>query len=394
MADALTGQSKAQRRGQSTMDREDWLSAGLLVIVLLLAWPVGRASTDLYEYAYYAARALSPPWFAHWPVEYPPLALVTFLPSYWGIGVLQLVLGCGTVVLWMRLRQRSAVSARRWVVLLALGGVGTILGRYDVFPTLMLVLAVLDLEAGRFRGAWLWSWASAALKLFGAALWPLIFIAEWRTRGRLPVGSLVSSVAAMVLTWFLPVVTKPSAVLTWGTWLLRRPIEVESVAAPFELLWARHAHFVISFGSYNIIGRHEGLLGALFMGVLAIAEIRIWVGFYTGRLDTRKAAALAVTWLLLTGKVLSAQYLLWVFPLWAMVADGAWLYPWGYASALLTTVVFPILYQTTESVLWYVAAATIRNLALLAAAAMLWRAGPTSPGGLGEAGGVMRPPPE
>lgn len=391
--DAKKQPPKTSRREFPVGEWRDWLSGGVLGAVLVLSWPVGRASSDLYEYAYYAARALHPPWFSHWPVEYPPLALLTFLPAYWGVGVLQLCLAFGTLLLWMRLRQASPAGARRWVVLLALGGVGTILGRYDVFPTLMGVLAVLDLEAGRFRWAWVWSWASAALKLFGAALWPLIFIAEWRARRRLPVWSLAGVVTAMVLTWFVPLLTTPDAALTWVAWLLRRPIEVESLAAPVELLWAHHAHFVASFGSYNIVSRHAGLIGLLLLGVLAIAEVRIWMGLYTGRLDIRTAAALAVTWLLLTGKVLSAQYLLWVFPLWALAADGTWLYPWGYAAALLTTVVFPVLYQTTESVLWYVAAATLRNLALVAATAVLWRANPAA-SGWAWAPSIMRPPPE
>ena len=55
---------------------------------------------------------------------------------------------------------------------------------------------------------------------------------------------------------------------------------------------------------------------------------------------------------IVTGKVFSPQYLIWVMPLLAFTTalDGFWLLFWGTIS-LLTTIIYPYLYTRTPNIL-------------------------------------------
>jgi hypothetical protein len=67
---------------------------------------------------------------------------------------------------------------------------------------------------------------------------------------------------------------------------------------------------------------------------------------WRGKLDIYTASLLTVMIIIITGKVFSPQYLIWLAPLVAFVgeANWKWLVSWG-AVGLLTTWVYPNMYN-------------------------------------------------
>src|SRR6266851_3920166 len=158
-------------------------------------------------------------------------------------------------------------------------------------------------------------------------------------------------------------------------YFFNRPIQVESV--PATLLWLGNflgypTSIEQSFGSVNI-------LGALSQGVSLASSLCLVVGLlYTfwlqwrGKLDIYTASLLTVLIIIITGKVFSPQYLIWIAPLLAFVgkANWKWLVTWGIVG-LLTTWVYPNMYNSVKYVKYvplltaFYPVVLVRNLLIL-----------------------------
>jgi hypothetical protein len=319
------------------MPRMAWVT---LAAILVAGALLGYGSYDVHEYVGYAHQWLTPPLFSRWPREYPPAAVLVMLPALAGRTGFMVATGLVAAVLALVLARRSAALARRWIWLVMLGGLLTIVARYDVWPALAATLAVTAGSARAWRAAWWWTLVAAVLKLFGLVLWPVLLAAEWRETGRLRVDRLVFSGLLFLASWLLPWLVAGSRAFSTWKWLVVRPVEIGSIAAP--VLAALGGRVAYRFYSFSVLSRWdrpaEAVLTALAVAgvLLAAAEVA------RGQLSWERGAAMAVTWLVIGGKVLSVQYLLWLYPLWVL----AW--PEGlpastYLTALLTTVVYPFL---------------------------------------------------
>jgi hypothetical protein len=336
------------------------LALGLFAAVsVVLSWRV----LDLVEYARYAHALFRPPMFSRWPHEYPPASVLVMLPTLGGRWAFYAAALLAAMVLQYRLEQANTAWAARWLWLVGLGGLAVVVGRYDIWPTLCVTLAVLAGRAGRWRAAWWWSVAAAALKLFGAVLWPVLLVAEWRETRRVRWDRLGWAVGVFAATFLLPAMRAGSRAFSAWRWFIVRPVEVESLAAPLVAALGGRLRFV--YGSVSILSRWDRPAEVLItlVGLAGIAGT-LYV-FYRGRITWERAAALAVTWLVLGGKVLSAQYLLWLYPLWVIAwPDG--LPATTYATAALTTLLYPVASTFWAGTPLYWAVDAGRGLALLA----------------------------
>ena len=139
---------------------------------------------------------------------------------------------------------------------------------------------------------------------------------------------------AVVAAGFLPIVALAANGLWNSLWRqVQRPPEVESFVAA---LWigAHHVagmrlHAVQSFGSSNIATSGARLAGTI-SGVLVVAlVVAVWVRFARGSGDRDEivlAFAACVAAYVTFAKVLSPQYLVWLFPLVPLVRGrrGLW----------------------------------------------------------------------
>lgn len=143
----------------------------------------GAFPTDVQEYRYYAQEFLTH--FGRlWPFEYPPASIIPMMPaalSPFAFGFAMAGIG---LAVYETLRRVAPQAASWWLVLTLAGAMFTTGGRYDIVPAACCLWGVLAAERRNWRAAWFWSAVAACLQWFGAVLWPLWLIAEWRETGR------------------------------------------------------------------------------------------------------------------------------------------------------------------------------------------------------------------
>jgi hypothetical protein len=361
-----------------------------LIVVWLVFTNHGPFSSikvnDLYVYGQYAqqlADGLIP--YKDFDFEYPPLALVPIgvLGDHavaFSLATLTAALVCQECA--RRITGEKAAWAMVALPLLAGAQVRT---HFDLFVVALVMLALESEVRGTFSGASPSNGSpltgrSSGLLLGAAAamkLWPgLVAAAILRDRR--------SWTEFAIVTVSLGLVT-----LALGGWVMvkfhvERPIQIESTPSSVLSLLPVHVSTTGApitddrFKSNGTASDWAGVVGAIFV-VLELAAIGwfVWRGPRNNVL-----AALGVTLAFVAlGKVLSPQFLLWLFPL--AVAAWGWPAVLVAVATALTQIEFPDRYfdlvYRHEGMIALIA---VRNglliLALLATARALARSSPTA----------------
>jgi hypothetical protein len=316
------------------------------------------------------------------PHEYPILTLIPFLlvllaPGHWyqvAFALLMILLAAGIYMLLVRFKSRRA--AIFGAILLVIGGWATVAGRFDLIPSLLTLLAVLLGERKR------WTWAFVALAVaFLLKFYPVILLipfllaqqmdvrARWYAWRRWQPFVVFSALCVLVMIGsFLLSVEDTIAPLGYFE---TRPIQAESFGS--SLIWLstfvqyHPMTFEFTYGSLNVIHLYSSFIA----NVETILEV---IGlFYVVWLQWRRKIALAAATLLtllvvmVTGKIFSPQYLIWVVPLLAYVggANLSWLLSWAVIGGL-TTFIYPYVYDMASIthvplLPWFYPAVTLRN---------------------------------
>ena len=349
------------------------LVAGVLAMALFSLYGYHIHSTDLTEYHHYAlAFWTSPNRFHALPAEYPPLAILIFslilLPPlanfqavfmFW-MGVLALV-GYAAIVRFAGRRRALA-----YAVYLALGTAGVLLTHFDLVPALVTLAALWAAARGRFSLAYVLLAAGILLKLYPLFLVPVVALEHWRAtsaKGAYPTGTgrpraslaspgLWAALRGMALCGALTAAGFAIAFALAGAgvfspllYQMSRPLQLESL--PATLLWLgtflgfpAHADYI--FASYNYVGPLDGGLKLLSSLALVVGCCWIYWRQASGRLGLGRAWLACLCVVVLTNKIFSPQYLIWVLPVVAVVEglDLLWI-----AVCLLTALDFPVLYR-------------------------------------------------
>jgi hypothetical protein len=354
--------------------------------VKLVTYPVSSylfSDVQLYDswaanltYSYFVLLDQDPRW------QYPPLAAVVFLLGYLiaekTVGFVFLALIADALIFLMltkRAKQESnALPALIWVMSpLVMGPI--ILGRFDVFPTLLAVFALLHISTPKRFGV------AVAI---GAHLkvWPILLLLA-TPRGKF----------TQVATWFAATFGIGSLLL--GLWWngnlfsflsnqSSRGLQIESVGAlPFQIWHAGPGSVAsaIQFGAHEIVASETGMV-SLVLTLIGIALIGILVFWrVTGRLDNAEPVDIVLTAVLisiLTSRVISPQYMVWVFGLLAVAAFR----PQNKFRRILILIsissglgqlIYPFLYGSFIAGGWIpVMAQTVRILTLIWATVIMW----------------------
>ncbi len=342
--------------------------------------------------------------------QYPPAAaLVMLAPGIMPFNyvdsfyVLSFLVDVATFVVLVRASRRHGPerasgqpwAAWIWTAGVALGGpIGY--GRYDLIVTgvavsglvLLAGLAPEDRDAARRR------WWGGALLAFGALLkiWPgllLLGVGPGRRWKQAWTGAVVSGVA-LTAAFMLAM---PGA-LSFLSHQGGRGIEVESIGAlPFQVAvhhgWS--GRVALSYGSMEYIGPHVQLVAkiCLALSVVALGWLVLWrSSARTWRVSTTADAAfVAVLLFVVTSRVISPQYMVWLVGLAAVCAlhfgpsgDSVMRLPAGLVlvATALSCVEYPYYFQELLAAeRGAVLLVTVRNLLLVAAALIgatrLWR---------------------
>ena len=301
----------------------------------LVLWLVGTIVSclilhpfDVAEYQIYAHAALRTPLLHRLPLEYPAPAVAIFLLplllpfSYpWAFAVV-----AGIVLLLLvtsyeasDLPGMDVEAARRLIVYLAVGAVILVTGRYDIFAAAAAFWSVRAARQGRWSAAWTWSSIGVVIKLSPAIFWPAFLIAEWRQSGRIPLRRLGWMAGSALVLVGLPAIFNDHAALNFVHYYARRPDELEGVPAGLSLLidWS-HTQVVNSFHSINLVSAVGAPIAVAVEVVAALGCLWIWWTQFRGRLPVEAVCLATLTLAVLGSKVGSAQYLIWLMPLWAM----------------------------------------------------------------------------
>jgi hypothetical protein len=325
-----------------------------VVLPVLVLWVLAAIVTttllhpfDLREYERYAHAALRPPLLHHLPLEYPAPALAVFLlPLVLPVAypwAFALVAGVALVVLATSYEGSGvpgwdAHAAGRLIIYLALGSVMVVAGRYDIFAAAAAFWAVRAAQRDRWSTAWTWVSIGFVLKLFPAALWPVLLIAEWRRLGRVPWRRLWWMGSSVLVLAGIPAVLNHGAVLNALHYYLHRPAEIGSIPAGLSLLVNFHnTTWVSSFHSANVTNAWAGPIATVLELGAITGCVWTWWAQARGRLSMQAACLATLTFVVLGSKVLSVQYLIWLMPLWALYRLRV---SWLLASAA-NLVVFP-----------------------------------------------------
>jgi hypothetical protein len=343
------------------------------------------------------------------PLEYPPLTLTLFLPAllaplpYYQIAFALLMALAACLTYWLLQRYGPRGGGLACAFYLVTGAWATAEGRFDLVPAGLTLLCLIAAERRRWTLAYIALALAFLLKIYPLLLLPALFLGEQVASGRLlqPGGPLrprllpeaiwqtLRGAAAWrwrhlllfcalvgVLGGGFALLNFQGAVVSQLSYFANRPVQVEATGS--TLLWLATlfgypATVVYTFGSINI----ESSLGT---AVALACEVCFLLGYalvilqqWRGKLDVVQAFVGVLLVFVVTGKVFSPQYLIWLIPLLAYhgAFNRLWLLLWGSLS-LLTTAVYPYLYMQARNatlapaVPGFIACVAIRNLLLIA----------------------------
>lgn len=332
---------------------------------------------------------------------YPPASLAFFIPpaliasdavQYFRLfEVAALILDLIALVATAYIAQRLGQSLNRTLLFytLAIPAMGVIVWqRYDLAPALVVVLALAAWVANRGRAAWALLAFGTLVKIYPALLAPLFVIADYRAGGAQRAIRGTALFSAIVALGFIPFFTA-SFDETASTFLSQtgRGFEIESVGATLMLAaswlgFPAQAAYRRRLNTWEVDSPASGALQLIFL-VLQVAVIAFvyWrflreKGADTGTLIRYSAAMIALS--LLTAKVFSAQFIVWLFPIALLSGEKkfSWTAMLFLLAAALTQLGFPFLWQPLkEAAPVAVGALLVRDVALGAMAGTMMRDG-------------------
>jgi hypothetical protein len=367
-----------------------------------------RFRGDVDTYQYIAEKTHSEVPIRQYSIEYPPVSLVAFLTPMWAQEGLQhagitgltytdlfkgAMLICGLLIVFIVASTANFLWHEPWRVLAASAVVGVsplalgpiAIAWYDMWPTLLTIATVALFVRRRLTAAFALLGFAIAAKLFGLVLLPILLVQALRTVGW---RRTLAPLAAFTLT--TGICFGAAAILSLRglrypfSYLIDRPVEIESTAGSivgFEhILGWREISTEVSFGSMNFEGSHAAHLGLVIGIAGVVALLALWwrsamVRLSPEALIARCTAAIAIA--IVSSKVFSPQYLVWLVPFVALTFRRAALLTLAVA-VVLTRLWFPEHWHHFNNIGLMFGLALPRNLAVCLLAILLLFAGGSS----------------
>jgi hypothetical protein len=383
------------------------LAVALAVIVWAIPLQLGvyanAVITDIpvYRRAYESIADGGVP-YADFSLEYPPLAGALFwvagaLPGPYGVTFSILMLGalCATVLGVIALARAIGLDERRQTVAATLTAVSPLMignlveTRFDLALAALVVWTLWAAATERWRLAWGLLAAATLLKLVPLALIPVLVVWQaHRQRGRGAAAGVAGSLGIVAAVMAPFVIMSPSGTWDLVQYHLDRPLQLEATGSAYLLGLHALADIPItiesSFGSQGLSGTGPALIAGLstlaLIVILGAITWTLWVGLHRARHpgDARlfvAGAAATIVALLICGKVLSPQFLVWLLPVGFLVAGRYGPAAAGLTAAamLLTFAYFPHRYWDLVALETLpIAILVLRDSVLIALLAACW----------------------
>jgi hypothetical protein len=324
---------------------------------------------------------IAQPPFRMLPLEYPPLTLAVFSLAlfapllYYQLVFAVLMALTSALIYWLLLRYGPHGAALAFAFYLLIGAWAIALERFDLVPAALTLLCLIASERKLWTSAYIALAFGFLLKIYPILFLPALFIAEQQNAQRFHVppksltlktfpgelwrtlqgirhwrykNTLLFLGILLGVTGFFALLDFQGAVLSQMSYFANRPMHVEATGS--TLLWLGTligfpVHIVFSFGSVNMISALGGSVAILLEILFVLGYVYTIFLQWRGKLDVVQACIALLLVFIITGKVFSPQYLIWVIPLLAYSGafSSLWLVAWGSVS-LLTIIIYPYLY--------------------------------------------------
>lgn len=334
---------------------------------------IGQAYSSTGFYFDYASRMMAgqiP--YRDFAVEYPPLALLFFLlprlvastpESYATAFAVQTLLFSllgmlFVVLLSQRLGLRSWKPVAAYTAfLLAIGPI--VSHRYDMFPAILVLLALYAFLSGRHGWTYALLAAGAMTKVYPAALLPVFLLCHYRDHFHQRIKSALLTFAATSFAIAFPFfLMSPGGLLDSFAYHAQRGIQLESTYSSLLLVGHKLGWLSVdsefTFGSWNLTGAAADATTHVSMLLLPLSLVAAyWVIYRRVRTGSQSAQdlvsymLLVVIVLVVTSKVLSPEYLIWFLPLVPLFSGRFKYWVWGvfFAIGVLSYLVYPLRYS-------------------------------------------------
>lgn len=347
--------------------------------------------------------------YRDFPVEYPPGALVVFyLPALVSHNFQQYstafafemlffdILGLLLVYGIARKARISPLTAL-FGYSLAMVAVGSIaVQRFDVVPAVITLGAIYAFSRGKYEIAWAVLAIGIMTKLFPGVLAPVFLIYQWRRAG---LRRFLPSAAVFILTLLL--IAVPMLLISRQGFIDsfivqgQRSLQLESIYSSFLLLAnslgissAYPIQGSISFDIYSSLAEPLAQYSFVFMGLGLLLVYALYLRRYHESADlpvTDEPGAASVADLLnysfaallvflLTSKVFSPQFMIWLYPLFPLVSGRFRSTVWVVfiVAACLTWYIYPLhYYDLVDAQQVVMGALLLRNALLIFLAVLL-----------------------
>ncbi len=346
-------------------------AAGLVWALAALLWGDGLGDLPVYERTYRLIAEGALP-YRDFTVEYPPGAATLFwlagaIPGAYALGFSVLMLACHLATLAAGLAVADHLRlgrGRTWLVAAGVVALPLMLGslaqtRFDLALSAILGWTLWAALTRRWRLMWLLVGLGVLVKLIPLALVPLLLVRHVRAAGTAAAlrGACLS--AGVVVAGLAPIaIVAPDGLTALLTYHLERPLQVESGPAALLLGWLAlsggASDVVLTFGSWNVVSEAAAPLATATTALTALLlAALVWRGWRRREREGVDSDALLVRdWvviiglLLVLGKVLSPQFLMWLLPAALLIPGRAGLVAAvaAIAAIVLTRVMFDLLY--------------------------------------------------
>lgn len=325
---------------------------------------LGRVSWSYRIYYNYASRAMEgqvP--YRDYLVEYPvltfplfliPRLLVSDFPSYRiAFAAEMLLFDIAAIVLMVRHvssrgGKAQVLGALAWYTIYCAVTAVLVVGRFELAPMALAFAAAHWWFAGRRVLAGFTAGLGTLMKVFPglvALIAALGEVARLRTTRRLGTATFVATLTAGGAVWFL---VGKGGVLDSFRYHVSRGLGIETIYAGVVLAWGKLAGievpWVIEHKAVHLAPEWGSFMAALTTPLQAVALLLVLVQFWrSGMTDGMRYSAGAVLASLVTSKVFSPQYLIWLFPFLSLMGGwtgsrARWLYLFA---CLLTALIYP-----------------------------------------------------
>lgn len=357
---------------------------------------------EFWQYASNVGHHLLP--YKNFAVEYPPLGmffitwpgLITSNPDvYYGIFVAETLL-CDLAGLFIISGLTKQLKLKLWQTLtvytLSLLAIGRIISiRYDIFPAVLTILALYTFFRGNYKIAWAILAIGTFTKLYPIVIVPIFLLYHMFHNTKREIISGIITFILVSAAIVVPVMLlSPSGFLNSFTYQTGRGLQLESLYASILLVLKAFGLTSLAVdsasGAFGVTSSLANILAEISPLLICFSLIATYWLFYReqkGNISTKskfgalnpldaagivKYSFLAILVLIITNKVLSPQYLIWLYPMVPLLAGGKKMITWiiFIALGIITYFIYPVFYDALISGAYFaIGLLFIRNMLMI-----------------------------